>query len=30
VARLHPPPRLNSAAVRMMGSQLLTIRIDLD
>ncbi|MUL85491.1 MULTISPECIES: nitroreductase family deazaflavin-dependent oxidoreductase [unclassified Mycolicibacterium] len=30
VARLKELPRLNSAAVRAMGSDLLTLRIDLD
>jgi deazaflavin-dependent oxidoreductase (nitroreductase family) len=30
VARLGNLPRLNSAVVRMMGSDLLTIRVDLD
>jgi deazaflavin-dependent oxidoreductase (nitroreductase family) len=30
VARLGNLPRMNSAVVRMMGSDLLTIRVDLD
>ncbi|WP_044505949.1 nitroreductase/quinone reductase family protein, partial [Mycobacterium simiae] len=30
VARLGHLPKLNSAVVRMMGSNLLTIRVDLD
>jgi deazaflavin-dependent oxidoreductase (nitroreductase family) len=30
VARLRQLPRLNSAGVRVMGSDLLTIRVDLD
>ena len=30
IARLSQLPELNSAAVRMMGSDLLTIRVDLD
>ena len=28
--RLRQPPGLNSALVRLMGSDLLTIRVDLD
>jgi deazaflavin-dependent oxidoreductase (nitroreductase family) len=30
IARLSQLPELNSAVVRMMGSDLLTIRVDLD